>query len=209
MNLEIEYLADRMGSVPTLAGWHQDEWGARTPHLSLDDRIARFEAWGHRSGIPIAFVAVSDGVLAGCASLVEHDMNSRTDLSPWLASVLVAPGHRRRGIGSALSERVAREAQVLGFDKLYLFTFDKEPFYARLGWAMLDHTHYLGAPVTIMVRRLCWLTTGSSCPREARGGLESQRARRSLAGALHGASTRVAIETYNRHDGVPMCPPRR
>lgn len=154
MNVEIEYLADRMEAIPTLARWHQDEWAARTPHLSLGDRIARFETWARPRGVPTAFVAMSDGVLAGCASLVEHDMKIRTDLSPWLASVLVTPSHRRQGVGSALSERVAHEARVLGIDKLYLFTFDKESFYARLGWAVLDHTDYLGAHVTIMVRHL-------------------------------------------------------
>jgi GNAT superfamily N-acetyltransferase len=154
MNVEIEYLADRMDVIPTLARWHQDEWGARTPHLSLADRIARFEAWACRKRIPTAFVAMSGGTLVGCASLVEHDMKIRTDLSPWLASVLVTPSHRRQGVGSTLSERVAHEARVLGVDKLYLFTFDKESFYARLGWAVVDRTDYLGAGVTIMVRHL-------------------------------------------------------
>jgi GNAT superfamily N-acetyltransferase len=154
MNLEILYLADRPDLVPTLAHWHQDEWAARTPHLTLEDRIAGFRKRARPSGVPTAFVALSDGVPAGCACLVDHDMESRTDLSPWLAIVLVAPSYRRLGIGSALTERVTHEARSLGFDTLYLFTFDQERFYSRLGWKLLDRGEHRGAPVTIMVRHL-------------------------------------------------------
>ena len=82
--------------------------------------------------------------------LVAHDMESRLQWSPWLAGVVVAPEHRRRGIGAALTERVAIEARSLGFFTLYLYTFSTEQYYSRLGWQFIERDSYLGADVTIM-----------------------------------------------------------
>jgi len=104
--------------------------------------------------VPTGFVAVLDEVVVGMACLVAHDMETRPELTPWLATVLVAPDYRGRGIGSALSERVVAEARALAFSKVYLVTFDKTSFYARLGWSNLERTDYLGLPATIMIRAL-------------------------------------------------------
>ena len=62
--------------------------------------------------------------------------------------------HRGQGVGSALSERAVEEARSLGVRKLFLFTFDMQELYARLGWELLERTEYLGAQVCVMVRRL-------------------------------------------------------
>ncbi len=94
--------------------------------------------------------AIEDGTVLGSASLVAHDMDTRMDLSPWLASVLVAPEHRRRGVGTALIHRVVDEARTLGFRTLYLFTPDKEALYTKLGWQFLERTEYLAQTVVIM-----------------------------------------------------------
>lgn len=152
--MDIEYLADHADAVPTLAQWHQEEWQAVTPHLTIADRIAKLRSRMHRLEVPTGFVAVLDEVVVGMASLVAHDMEARPELTPWLATVLVAPDYRGRGIGSALSERIVAEGRALAFPKLYLVTFDKTSFYARLGWNNLEQTEYLGLPATIMIRQL-------------------------------------------------------
>jgi len=81
---------------------------------------------------------------------VEHDLDIRENLSPWLAEVYVRPEYRQRGIGSTLVRRVVREAERLGMQTLYLYTFDREVFYGRLGWAVMEQTEYRGKPITIM-----------------------------------------------------------
>lgn len=154
MVFQIEYLADHVDAIPALARWHHAEWTAITPHLTVSDRVARFQACARRGSIPTGVVAVVNGSVVGLACLVECDLNSHGHLSPWLASVLVAPDHRRQGIASALSERATEEAQALGFARAYLFTFDKQGFYRRLGWSTLEDTTFLGHPVTVMVREL-------------------------------------------------------
>src|SRR5438445_8930619 len=95
-------------------------------------RIAGFTSRMRWLELPIGFVAVLDEAVVSAACPVTHDMETRPTLTPWLATVLVAPEYRGRGFGSALSERVIAEGRVLGFPKLYLVTFDKIGFYARL-----------------------------------------------------------------------------
>jgi predicted N-acetyltransferase YhbS len=99
-------------------------------------------------------VACADNTLLGSAMLVAHDMNTRPQWSPWLAGVVVAPEHRRRGIGAALVERVITEARALGFLTLYLYTFSTAQYYTRLGWRFIERTTYLGADVTVMSFKL-------------------------------------------------------
>jgi GNAT superfamily N-acetyltransferase len=95
-------------------------------------------------------VALADGQLLGSASLVAQDMEIHPELSPWLASVYVAPEFRRQGIGSALVERVVGEARALGVSRLHLYTPDKEGFYARLGWHTLERVDYRDHHVAVM-----------------------------------------------------------
>ena len=153
--LRIEHLADHLGAIPTLASLHHTEWATVTPNSSMADREAGFRARAQRGALPTAFVALLDANVVGFACLVECDIDSHRHLTPWLASVLVASEHRRQGIGSALCERTAEEARaLLRFPTVYLFTFDRRSFYARLGWSVLENTRCAGAPGTIMVRTL-------------------------------------------------------
>jgi GNAT superfamily N-acetyltransferase len=154
MTFQIEYLADRLDAIPALARSHHAEWAAITPNSTVSDRIVRFQARARRGAIPTGFVAVVNGSVVGLACLVECDLESHGHLSPWLASVLVEPGYRRSGIGSALSERAIDEARVLGFARAYLFTFDKQGFYRRLGWSTLEDATFFGHAVTVMIRDL-------------------------------------------------------
>jgi len=87
--------------------------GISGPSETVDDRIARVErACGHYQ-IPTSFVAVDGDQAVGCASLIEHDMLTRPELSPWLAGVFVPRQYWRHGIRAALVKRVVREARSL------------------------------------------------------------------------------------------------
>jgi hypothetical protein len=49
---------------------------------------------------------------------------------------------------------VAAEATALSVQELFLFTFDKQALYSRLGWCHREPTVYAGRPGTVMVRGL-------------------------------------------------------
>jgi predicted N-acetyltransferase YhbS len=148
--MHIDYLADHPEFIPTLAHWHHEQWNYLCPGDSVERRIESLHAHLERGQIPVTFVAVSGQAVLGSASLIAHDMDTRMDLSPWLASVYVASEHRRAGIGTALVRRVIREAETLDIPALHLFTPDKESFYARLGWSVIERPEYRGYPQVVM-----------------------------------------------------------
>lgn len=154
MNLQIDYLEDHRRAIPKLAELHHAEWQTVTPGLSVADRIAGFEARARRGSIPTGFVAVVEDAVVGMACLVACDIESHCHLTPWLATVLVEPGCRRRGVGTALVIRATDEAIKFGVRDLFLFTFDRQSFYARLGWETLEPATYAGRHGTVMSRRL-------------------------------------------------------
>ena len=60
----------------------------------------------------------------------------------------------RRPGAAALAARVVEEATRLGVATLYLFTLDREGYYARLGWRRLGPETCHGHPVVVMTRDL-------------------------------------------------------
>jgi N-acetylglutamate synthase-like GNAT family acetyltransferase len=148
--MQIGYLADHPAFISTLAHWHHGEWAFLRPGDSVEARTERLRGCcGHRE-IPTVVIAFTDGALLGSAMLVAHDMDTRMELSPWLAGVFVAPEHRGRGVGAAMVRRVIDDATALGVRRLYLYTPSTEHFYSRLGWSLIEHTTYRGANVSVM-----------------------------------------------------------
>lgn len=136
--------------IPTLAKWHQAEWSDLNPGQTLEHRIERMQAYLSDKFVPSTFIYKHEGRLAGSAAIIESDMDTRPELTPWLASVYVAPEFRRQGIGSKLVEHVMRQAKAAGIAKLYLFTPDQADFYKKLGWTAMGEETYRACPVTVM-----------------------------------------------------------
>jgi len=145
--MDIRHLTADPALVRTLSEWHQAQWG----HLSdrtTEDRIAEFAE--HGTAIPQTQVAFREGRPVGTASLLVQDMDILPELTPWLGSVYVLPELRRQGIGTALVQAVVAEAARLQVPTLYLFTEDRAPFYAAMGWQTLEERPYHGEQVTLM-----------------------------------------------------------
>ncbi|MBW1858024.1 MAG: hypothetical protein JRI42_07120 [Deltaproteobacteria bacterium] len=85
--MKIEYLAENLALVPIIAHWHHEEWGYFNPGDSVEKRITNLQTHLGREQIPTTFISLSGGILLGSASLIAHDMDTRMDLSPWLARV--------------------------------------------------------------------------------------------------------------------------
>jgi N-acetylglutamate synthase-like GNAT family acetyltransferase len=151
--MRIEYLADRPEALPTLARWKHAEWGHLRPGDTVEKRQARLAEMSKRDGIPLTVVALEDDEVLGSASLIENDMETRMELTPWLAGVYVGETYRRRGIGAELVRRIMSDAGKLKIPLLYLYTVHSERFYADLGWTFLERTSYLEQSVAIMTYR--------------------------------------------------------
>ncbi len=71
--------------------------------------------------MPRTFVLLVDDEPVGMASLDAHDLDTRPDLTPWLAGVFVAP-HARAGATPRLVAAVEAFAASLGVATLWLYT---------------------------------------------------------------------------------------
>ena len=151
--MTIEYLADHPEFLSTLAEWQHAEWGYLRPGDSLEARTNRLRAEGERGRIPLTVVAHENGKVLGSASLIPHDMDTRLELSPWLAGVFVGTDHRRKGIGAQLVRRIMAEAASLKVPVLYLYAVHSVNFYSNLGWSLQEHTTSREQNVAIMTYR--------------------------------------------------------
>lgn len=136
--------------VPTIAAWHQAQWGYLNPGESVKTRIEKMRRYLKGAVMPVMYICVDGAQLIGTAALVESDMDSHPELSPWLASVYVKPDYRKQGVGAALVKRVVSEAKALDLSPLYLFTPDQARFYQNLGWQFIAQESYRGGDATLM-----------------------------------------------------------
>lgn len=148
--MTIDYLADHPEVISTLAQWQHAEWGHTRPGDTVEKRAGRLRDYSNRDRIPLTVVALEGAELLGAASLIEHDIETRPELTPWLAGVFVGELYRRRGVGAALVRRIVAEAGKLKVPLLYLYTVHSERLYASLGWTVMERTSYLDHKIVIM-----------------------------------------------------------
>lgn len=151
---KIVFLGERPEYTETLAVWLYGEWGHRRAGNTPELVAARLRSHTNTSQIPLTVVALQGEAAVGTASLRDRDLEERDDLSPWLASVYVVPARRSEGVGSLLVTAIERIASGLGVERFYLYTPDRQSFYAKLGWTELETLWHAGKPVTVMCRHL-------------------------------------------------------
>ncbi len=152
--MNIEYLADHKDVIPILAQWFYDEWGYLYPDRTLEDVERHISERTNKNKIPVTMIAFKGKELVGTVCLKVNDMDTRLDLTPWLAGLYVSASRRKEGIGSELVLAIEKKARVLGVKKLYLYTPESESFYSNLGWHVKERIKYHGYPVTIMQKEI-------------------------------------------------------
>ncbi|MDB4984753.1 MAG: family N-acetyltransferase [Patescibacteria group bacterium] len=128
-------LKDHPELVRIVAKWLWKEWYL-WQGKSLSYVIYKIEH-SMTDAIPQTFVAIRNGVPIGTAALLNHDLNSRPDLGPWLGSLFVPKKFRGLGISRMLRDSRIEEAKRLGYEKVYLISDYKKQFYEAKGWNFL------------------------------------------------------------------------
>ncbi|MCG5509688.1 GNAT family N-acetyltransferase [Ectothiorhodospira lacustris] len=152
--MEIVPLADKKEFITELAKLHHSEWRHLNPSLTLEGRTEAISKAARREGIPSIFVAVSGSQLIGSAALVQNDMDTKPDLSPWLAAVYVKESFRHHGIATGLIARCEAEAVRSSADTWYLYTEFASKIYEKLGWRHLERCKYKGVAVDVMCKQI-------------------------------------------------------
>jgi predicted N-acetyltransferase YhbS len=156
MIVEITYLKEYSEWIPTIAQWFHEEWGEFHPELDLNGIVKRLQERTNTDRIPLALVAVERGEVVGTISLKKHDMDTRTQYSPWLASLYVRNDYRNRGLGIRLIDAGLGHAGSLGIKHLYLYTRIRKhvEFYLLHGWILVEATEYKGGAVTVLLKTI-------------------------------------------------------
>ncbi len=155
--IDIQYLGDRQEVIRTVANWIYDEWSFLYPGKTVDYIESLLRERLHKRKLPFTLVAFKGGKPVGTVSLKASDMETRSKMTPWVASLYVVKRWRKRGIGSSLMKAVEEKAAKLGIRKLFLFTADSDlaaRFYSRLGWTVEEKIKYHAYSVIIMGKDL-------------------------------------------------------
>lgn len=159
--MHVGYLADHPEFVPVLAPAIWSHWRKELPEdTSVAHRVDKLRQHMQKAALPLALVAHQHGEVLGTASLRRHDLEGREELSPWLGGVFVMPGHRAKGVASALCEAIQQKASNMGIDSIYLFTPDQQRLYERLGWRTIEAATWRGHDGSIMC--ICTAPTSRS-----------------------------------------------
>lgn len=146
------YLGELEQLVGLCAWWAFKTWGKYNRAYTFTKRIESFTEHCNLDEIPFTVLYLSEeGLPLGMASLRLND-GIRPEIGPWLGSVYVDPSVRRLGIGARLVKEIERKAKEIGYDKIYLLTYEETlpNWYLKLGWKEVGEDVCHGNPVTVM-----------------------------------------------------------
>lgn len=152
MTCRIAAVSDRPELAPLVAQWRVGAFFNYPGGYTVEEMTALILA--PPVGPKETFVLFDGDQPAGTASLVRTDLETRPDLTPWLAGVFVLPAFRGRGHATALVRRVEAFALAASVPVLWLYTSTAEPLYARLGWQRAGLEQERGQAVVLMRRSL-------------------------------------------------------
>lgn len=155
----IAAVSDRPELAPLVARWRVDAFFDHPGGYTVEEMTALILS--PPVGPKETFVLFDHDRPAGTASLVWQDLETRPDLTPWLAGLFVEPAFRGRGFALALVRRVEAFARAASVPVLWLYTSTAEPFYAHLGWERAGLEQERGHEVALMRRPL---TEGRQAP---------------------------------------------
>jgi predicted N-acetyltransferase YhbS len=147
-------LRERRSAIPILARWFFEEWFS-LDHRTIDEIQTALAETLTAISIPITFIAIWGDEVVGTVSLDPEDLPGFEHLSPWLASLYVAPAWRGKGVATRLVKHTKEFAQTNRFPKVYLWTPISPALYERCGWTHLQSANYQGQPITVMELLTC------------------------------------------------------
>jgi GNAT superfamily N-acetyltransferase len=151
MVYRIVTVSNRPDLAPLVAAWRVEAFGY-PGGWTVEELTALLLA--PPVGPEETFVLLDQHRPVGTASLLHEDLDTRPDLTPWLAGLFVEPAFRGRGYGSMLVRRLEAFARDAAVPVMWLYTSTAEPLYARLGWQRMGLEQERGQEVVLMKRLL-------------------------------------------------------
>jgi len=124
--------------IETTARWRWDAFLRKTGQTFEETLEAERRGASTVSLMPQIMVLLAGGEPVGMAALAESDLDTRPDLTPWLAGVFVVPNARGQGHGGRLVTAVEGLASAASIPTLWLYTRTAEALYLRAGWRTVE-----------------------------------------------------------------------
>ncbi len=149
--LKIDLLKNHPEAIPELSNiWHEVLGKIWMPEIEMEEIESLY--WEElQADMPLTHVAIYDQIPVGSCTLHLKD-DFRPELEPWIGDLVVHPSYQKQGIGKILLSTAVKKASELGYNKIYLFTFDPKipAYYQQFGWKVLGIDTYKSHPVTVM-----------------------------------------------------------
>jgi GNAT superfamily N-acetyltransferase len=146
----IARLAEHSEWLPMLARWLEREWPDWYGPHGPGEATADLEEAAQSDGLPLAVIALLDGVPCGISVLRPTDAAAaQTGHAPWVGGGLVRADLRGQGIGARLLAAMESEARRLGFGTIYCSTTGAERLLERCGWQSIGTITHDGAPLAV------------------------------------------------------------
>ncbi|MCX2534749.1 GNAT family N-acetyltransferase [Plesiomonas shigelloides] len=148
--MKIECLSAHPHLIDHIARWHFDEWHSLYPERTLDDFAADLRESLGEHAVPSTWLIFHQGELSGTAAVLQHDMETNRELTPWLANVYIKQDKRGLGLGRKVVHHVMSAHGKQSDEPLFLFTEDQQAFYQSMGWQEIKQECYANKPVSVM-----------------------------------------------------------
>ena len=137
--IKLYNVKDCIEDLDEIMEWSYEEWG-QFFRSSKEDKISKMKKIiENDEEFPQIYVLKEDGVLVGSFTIKDKDLEG-SDLSPWIACVLVKKELRGKGYGRIVLENMKKIIDEK-YPKIYLFT-SLVGFYEKIGFEYIkDVTH--------------------------------------------------------------------
>lgn len=153
--LQISPIHEVDNAIQFLAPFHHQEWRHLNPKdYSIAQRVNDYKKATSQHKLPLMLVAHQDSECFGSVRLIDNDLSSHPELSPWLASLYVLKEYRYQKISSQLIDALISQAKSLGVKLIYLYTEHQSDYYQKRGWKVLTKEIHQEKPITIMYYKI-------------------------------------------------------
>lgn len=153
-DIKIENLLLYPQHLEMVANWVYQEFGADKPDRTLNYVINRFKN-RNLDKIPLSLIALIDNECVGIISIFENDLETRPELTPWLAGLYVNPNYRCKGIADKLINGVLEICKNMNYTTVFLRTERTSDYYKKHGWTFVEYTtDEYGQETSVFMRKL-------------------------------------------------------